>query len=217
MNQTRVIGALLFTVLSVATTFARAQPLATPTDDLSRAVVLVAKPELSDPIYGQTVLVVTPLNGNRHVGFIVNRPTEATLGNLFPTTDAAQKVVDPVYLGGPMGTQVLFALVQRSDGPSKTSVELMPGLHAAVDVTTVDSIIRFESDHARFVTGFVAWRPGELRDEIALGAWYVLEANSALALRKPDGLWEELVQSAQRAEKAIKPHCLPLIARAVTL
>lgn len=202
MNPTRTVGTLLFIVLSAATPFTRAQ-LAKPTDDLTKAVVLVAKPELSDPIYGQTVLVVTPLNGDRHVGFIVNRPTEATLGKLFPGADGAQKVVDPVYLGGPMGTQVLFALVQRSDGPSKTSIELMPGLHAAVDVTTVDSIIRFESDHARFVAGFVAWSAGELRDEIALGAWYVLEANSALALRKPDGLWEELVQSAQRAEKAI--------------
>ena len=202
MNHRRTIGAFLFAVLSVATPFARAQ-LAKPTDDLTKAVVLVAKPELGDPIYGQTVLVVTPLNGNRHVGFIVNRPTGAKLGDLFPGADVAQKVVDPVYLGGPLGTQVLFALVQRSDGPSKTSIELMPGLHAAVDVTTVDSIIRFESDHARFFAGFVAWTSGELRDEIALGAWYVVEANPALALRKPDGLWEELVQSVQRAEKSI--------------
>ena len=202
MNQTRVVEALLLFVFSVATSFALAQP-PTTTDDLTKAVVLVAKPELNDPIYGQTVLVVTPLNRDRHVGFIVNRPTGATLGKLFPSADAAQKVVDPVYLGGPMGTQVLFALVQRSDGPSKTSVELMPGLHAAADVTTVDNIIQFESDHARFVAGFVAWRPGELRDEVALGAWYVLEADPALALRKPDGLWEELVQSVQRAEKSI--------------
>ena len=128
MNRTRVVGALLLSVLSVATPFAVAQPAKT-TDDLTRAVVLVAKPELSHPIYGQTVLVVTPLNRDRHAGFIVNRPTGATLGNLFPSADTAQKLVDPVYLGGPMGTQVLFALVQRSDGPSKTSIELMPGLH----------------------------------------------------------------------------------------
>lgn len=182
MNRTRVVRALLLSVLSVATPFAVAQPAKT-TEDLTKAVVLVAKPELSDPIYGQTVLVVTPLNHDRHAGFIVNRPTGATLGNLFPSADAAQKVVDPVYLGGPMGTQVLFALVQRSDGPSKTSIELMPGLHAAADVTTVDNIIQFESDHARFVAA--------------------LEADPALALRKPDGLWEELVESVQRAEKSI--------------
>lgn len=197
-----VIGALLFAVLSLATTFGRAQ-LAKPTDDLTKAVVLVAKPELNDPIYGETVLIVMPLNGDRHVGFIVNRPTEISLGKLFPSASAAQKVVDPVYLGGPMATQVLFALVQRSDSPSNTALELMPGLYAAADVATVDGITRFESDHARFVAGFVAWTRGELRDEIALGAWYVLEASPTLALRKPDGLWEELVQSAQRAEKAI--------------
>ena len=104
MNRTRVVGALLLSVLSVARPFALAQPAKT-TDDLTKAVVLVAKPELSDPIYGQTVLVVTPLNRDRHVGFIVNRPTGATLGNLFPNADAAQKVVDPVFLGGPIGSK----------------------------------------------------------------------------------------------------------------
>jgi hypothetical protein len=27
----------------------------------------------------------------------------------------SRKVLDPVYLGGPVGTQVIFALVQRAD------------------------------------------------------------------------------------------------------
>lgn len=187
---------LLFAVLIAATTFARAQ-------DLTKAMVLVAKPELRDPIYGATVLVVTPLGADQHVGFIVNRRTDVTLGKLFPSVGPAHKVIDSVYLGGPISTEFLFALVQRADSPGAKSVELMPGLYAAVEATTVDRIVRSESDHARFVAGFVAWRPGELRDEIELGAWYVLEADAALALREPDGLWEELVQKLGRAEKAI--------------
>src|SRR5712692_8402963 len=73
--------------------------------DLSKPVILVAKPELRDELYGSSILVVTPLGGDQHVGFIVNRPTGVTLGRLFPEHAAAQKVIDPVYLGGPYESQ----------------------------------------------------------------------------------------------------------------
>src|SRR2546430_443300 len=71
--------------------------------DLSKPVILVAKPELRDELYGSTIIVVAPLGGDEHVGFIVNRSTEIKLGNLFPQDGPSQKVADPVYLGGPYG------------------------------------------------------------------------------------------------------------------
>ncbi len=168
--------------------------------DLSKAAILVARPELQDELYRSTILVVTPLGEDRHVGFIVNRPTPITLGKAFPEDGPSQKVVDPVYLGGPYQSQAIFALVQRPDSPGGVSLELMPGLFVAVDGETVDRIIRSEPEHARFVAGMVAWDAGELRDEVERGAWYVLEPDAALALRKPTtGLWEELVRRSKTA------------------
>jgi putative AlgH/UPF0301 family transcriptional regulator len=83
-------------------------------------------------------------------------------------------------------------------------MELMPGLYAAFDGDTVDRIIESQPERARFVAGLVAWRPGELREEIKRGLWYVLKPDAALVLRKPtDGLWEELVQRLERAAKGI--------------
>ena len=76
-----------------------------------------------------------------------------------------------------------------------TSLELMPGLFATFDRQTVDQIIASDAKHARFVAGLVLWQQGELRDEIGRGAWYVLEPDVGVALRKPtQGLWEELVR-----------------------
>jgi len=188
---------LLFAVLGVAATAAQAL-------DLSNSMILVAKPELVDQVYGSTVIVVTPVGPDQHAGFIVNRPTEVTLGQLFPEDGPSQKVVDPLYLGGPLSPQVVFALVERSQSPGGKSFELMPGLYAAVDEETVDSIIRSESDHARFVAGLVVWRAGELRAEIEKGAWYVLAPDPRLALRKPSqGLWEELVRVSKLRANSI--------------
>jgi putative transcriptional regulator len=188
---------LLCAMLAAAATAAQAV-------DLSKSMILVAKPELVDQLYGSTILVVTPVGGDQHAGFIVNRPTKVTLGQLFSEDGPSLKVVDPVYLGGPLSPQVVFALVKRQQNPGGQSVELMPGLYAAVDEETVDRIIRTESDHARFVAGLVVWQRGELRAEIERGAWYVLAPDPHLAVQKPSqGLWEELVRVSKLRANSI--------------
>jgi putative AlgH/UPF0301 family transcriptional regulator len=170
---------------------------------LSNPVMLVAKPELRDEVYGAAIIVVAPLGGDQHVGFIVNRSTDTKLGSLFPEDGPAQKIADPVYLGGPYATQAIFALVKGEDRPGAKSLEVIPGLFAAFDEAVIDHIIRSEPRHAKFVAGLVAWQPGELHSEVEKGAWYVLEPDATLAMRKPDGLWEELVQRLKNKDNTI--------------
>ncbi len=166
--------------------------------DNGGTVMLVAKRQLTDPFYRRTILIVRPMGGDQHVGVIINRPTKMTLGQLFPDHKPSQKVPDPVYLGGPSNASVIFALVQRPASPGGKSLRLLPDLYMAFEGQTVDSIIETDPGHARFVAGLVAWQPGELRDEIKRGAWYVMDADPALVTRKPtDGLWEELVRRAE--------------------
>jgi putative transcriptional regulator len=177
---------------------------AVPAADLSKPLVLVASPELHDPVYGATVIVVAPLGDDQHIGFIVNRPSPLTLGKVFPADGPSQRVNDPVYLGGPYEPGLVFALVERAKNPGGKSLELMPGLYAAADAATVDTIIKADGAKARFVAGLVAWQPGELQEEIERHVWYVLEPDAHLVLRKPaDGLWEDLVRRSQAAANAI--------------
>ena len=166
-------------------------------DPAGETVLLVAKRQLNDRMYGATILVARPIGHDQHIGFIVNRPTKITLGQLFPQHGPSQKVVDPVFLGGPISSESIFALVQTSKNPGGRSVRLTPELFAVFDGKIVDAVIEKDAAKARFVAGLVAWRAGELRDELKRGAWYVLDADPAVVLRKPDGLWEELVRSAE--------------------
>jgi putative transcriptional regulator len=171
--------------------------------DLSKPVILVAKPELRDQLFAASVLVVAPLGGGQHVGFIVNRPTNATLGKLFPEHAPSQKVVDPVYLGGPVESGLIFALVQQPTNPGGNSFEIMPGLYAAFEAEVIDRIIESKPERAKFVAGLVAWKPGELRDEIDLGAWHVVDPELSVVMRRSEGLWEELVQGTKRLRNTI--------------
>jgi putative transcriptional regulator len=196
MNSRFLILAAVFLACIAVSPFTRSEGV----DD---TMILVAKRQLHDQLYGSTILIVKPLGEDRHVGFIINKPTQMTLGKLFPNHGPSQKVVDPVYLGGPFNSQVIFALVNRPDSPGGRSVRLAPDLYLAVDSQVVDRIIESEPQHARFFAGMVLWKPGELADEMKRGLWYTLDARAEVVLKKADGLWEDLVGRSERKANTI--------------
>lgn len=193
----------LLTYLLAALAFALL-PLEASPADVDETVILVAKRNLRDKIYGSTILVAKPVGNDRHVGFILNKPTQVTLGKLFPEHAPSRKVVDPVFLGGPFGREVIFALVQRADSPGGRSVQITRDLYLAFDSPVVDRIIETQPDDARFFAGMVVWQQGELRNELKRGLWYTLDARTDLLLKKQtEGLWEELVGRSERKANTI--------------
>jgi len=192
-------------ILIGAFLLALAAPLAWSADFNEATAILVAKREMHDRVYGSSVIVVRPLGQDRHIGFIVNKPTTMTLGKLFPQHLPSQKVVDPVYLGGPMGPEVIFAMVKGSKSPGGKSLQLTPGLYVAFDSAVVDKIIESKPDEARFFAGMVLWQPGELAEEVKRGLWFVLDPQPDLVLQRKttDGLWEDLVGRAERKANTI--------------
>jgi putative transcriptional regulator len=192
-----------FLLILVVSTLFWAAPAAAA-DDVSDTFILVAKRQLRDRFYGATILVARPVDNDEHIGFIVNRPTKITLSQLFPGHAPSKKVLDPVYLGGPVNSASIFALVQTRRNPGGHSVQLMTDLYAVLDGSRVDQVIEKDPSKARFVAGLVAWRSGELRDEIKRGAWHLLDADVSLVLRKQTaGMWEELVHRAELRANSI--------------
>ncbi len=188
-------GALL--VLRIAPALAAADG-PEPSTKSDSAVLLVAKPDVRDPFYANSVLIVRPLEGGGHAGFVLNKPTKVSLGQAFPDDQPSQKVEQPVFLGGPVNPNVIFALVKRSDSPGEGTVQFADGLYLAMSGESVDHVIQQEADHARFFAGAVLWRPGELDQELKMGAWYVMDADTNVALDNPERMWDKLVQRAEK-------------------
>ncbi len=203
MTARRPLARLVSCVMAAAALCFAAPTLAAEADD--EPVILVAKPALRDRLYGATILIAKPIGNDRHIGFIVNRPTPVTLGKLFPDHAPSQKVIDPVYLGGPVNMEVLFVLVQQRKSPGRSSMQFTPDLFLVTERNLVDRIIETGADHARFFAGLVLWAPGELRTEIDRGFWYVDDADANLVLRKStEGLWEELVRRLEIRAKGLR-------------
>ena len=167
-------------------------------------MLLVAKRQLEDPIWGSTIVLAKPIAGGGHVGFIVNKPTKMSLAELFPEHEPSKKVADPLFLGGTVNINLVFALVEEHGSRKDGSIRIAPDIFLAYDTKAVDRIIESESDHARFFLGLVVWRPGQLDDELDRGLWYVDEPEAKLVLRrKTDGLWEELVRRLEARANTI--------------
>jgi len=189
-----VAAVLVFGLGCVQTVHVQAQTGGDPTG----AVTLVATPRLVDADYRGAVLLAVPTENSRHVGVIINRPTGRSLSSLFPGHAPSKHVRDPVYFGGPILRQAIFAVVQADQTPGPGSIRIMKELFLATQGSVVDHIIEQTPNGARYYVGYVAWRPGELRQEIDRGLWYVLDANPELVFRKDPGrLWEELLRRAR--------------------
>ena len=161
-------------------------------------MMLVAQPDVRGAIFEASILIVRPMPDGGHIGFILNRRTTATMGELFPDDEASKKVADPLYLGGPSGYNRVFAVVDKSDTAGKDAVQIMPGVFLVSDAKQIDRVIASDPEHARFFLGMVTWEPGQLADELDRGYWYVDKADAKLVLeKKTDGLWEELVRRSE--------------------
>jgi putative transcriptional regulator len=175
--------------------------------DPAGAITLVAAPRLVDPDYRGTVLLAVPLENSRHVGVIINRPTGRSLASLFPEHAPSKLVRDPVYFGGPMLRQAVFAVVHTDQTPGPGSIRMMKELFLATQGAVVDHIIEATPNEARYYVGYVAWRPGELRQEVDRGLWYVLDADPELVFRRdPAVLWEELLRRARAVTAGTPAH-----------
>jgi putative AlgH/UPF0301 family transcriptional regulator len=176
----------LFLLLACATGAARAA-------DLSQAVTLVATARLAGSGYDEAVLVAAPLPQGGHMGFIVNRPTSVKLESLFPEHAPSSKVLDPVYLGGPIFPEGIFAVTRKAPEGAAEVVQLMPGLVAVLDAASLDRVIETTPNDARYFAGLMIWRSGELDDEIRAGAWQVRPADVQTVLpANSTQLWKEL-------------------------
>jgi putative transcriptional regulator len=175
-------------LIAAGTFSARAQ-------DLDKPFLLVASPQTKG-FYSRAVVFVMPkgaerVGGAEHVGFVINRVTRTTVAAAFPDEPHSAKVDEPIYLGGPTSPQALYAVVRNDPGAG--SRRLFGEIFLAVSNDALDRVIRESPQKARYFAGFATWGPGELKREIARGAWFTAEADEGMLFHThPAYMWAAL-------------------------
>lgn len=163
-------------------------------------VLLVASPELSDPNFNESVvLVVFPENG-APTGVVLNRRIDIPWAEAFAEDEILRELDDPIYLGGPVRQDMLWYLVHASPAP-EDSFPVLGELHLSTDAAFLDRWLAAGGSIERFFVGYAGWSATQLQREIEAGAWYVLPADLDTILdARPDQLWRRLLARATAVE-----------------
>ncbi len=178
--------------------------------DASRTLFLIARPGMPDPNFRETVVLITQEENTGAIGVIINRPTNRSLAELLPG-ERFRRFTDPVFFGGPVNLNGLFA-VFHADKPPGAAITLLPDLYLALHPDTIDTLIKSPPAAIRFFTGYAGWAPGQLQRELERGDWFLADADAGAVFRKDSSnLWRDMVQRARavHAEAGMLPCCAP--------
>ncbi len=162
-------------------------------------LILLATPQLADPVFGQTVLLTAPLREGARIGVILNRPTEHPMHTLFPDHKVLGQIKDPVYFGGPMLPEVMVVLIRSEADPGQGAIRVGKGMYLALSAPLIEKTLKESPKTARCYIGSVLWQAGELDEQIKAGAWSIVQPDSEMIFtRNPENLWESLQHKAHQ-------------------
>jgi putative transcriptional regulator len=159
----------------------------------SEPILLVAAPELADPNFFQTVVLVVFPDGAGPIGLVLNRPTQLQLKDAFTDEPQLQNRQELLYFGGPVRTNALWFLY-RGEASSQGAFHVIADLYLSNNGDLLDALLAVpESRVQRFFLGYAGWAPVQLDVEIARGAWHVLPVDlDAVLSMDPKVMWREL-------------------------
>jgi putative transcriptional regulator len=141
------------------------------------AILLVARDELPDPDFAQSVVLVMNNLGPAPVGLIINRPTPVAVSQLFPKLKQLAAVRDKVYFGGPIEIGSVWFLFRSAARPAH-AIEACDGTYVSADRRLLMRLLERDNpmESLRIFVGHSGWAPGQLQAEIAQKDWTVQRA-----------------------------------------
>jgi putative transcriptional regulator len=189
-----VLGALL---LLLGTSWPTAADNAKPLT----AILLVAKGDLRDPNFADSVVLVMNNLGPAPVGLVVNRPTEIPVAKIFPDLKRLAQVHDKVYFGGPVEIESVWFLF-RAAKPPEHAIQAFSGIYVSASRELLLQLLGRDKpmDGLRIFIGHSGWAPGQLEAEIARGDWALERADpNAIFNGKSEHPWPAPQQDPNRS------------------
>ena len=159
----------------------------------AEGMFLVATPQLRDPRFAETVVLVLSHGRDGAIGIVVNRPTWVEPEALFPDEDFFRRYRGTVYFGGPVARTSALFLVR--DGGLVDGEPIVDDIRVTADVDEVLENLPARTDERtlRIYAGYAGWGPGQLDSEIDAGDWQVTPASGDLVFApEPASLWRQL-------------------------
>jgi putative transcriptional regulator len=162
----------------------------------SAPIFLVSMPQMADPNFARTVVLLCDYTEEGAFGLVVNRQMSEPAWQLVQTDPPVR--VDPdlrFWMGGPVDPQRTWVLMSDAQGPDEEQREICPGVLLSVSHALTLQLLQTPSSHARVFVGCAGWGPGQLEQELAESAWLTCDVDPLLIFGvPPDEMWEAAIR-----------------------
>jgi putative transcriptional regulator len=161
--------------------------------------LLLAMPQMQDPNFARSVVVLCKHEPEGAMGLVVNRRTDTLVSSVVrldppPTRDSRLEI----WVGGPVEPQRGWLLLGYDPGTAD-SIEIGAGLYLTASPWVLRHLIEDEDgahrEH-RFLLGYAGWAGGQLESELAASAWLTVDVAKELVFQtEPERMWERAIRS----------------------
>lgn len=154
--------------------------------------LLIASPLIGDPNFDRSVILMIEHSDEGALGVVLNNPSDTAVAEMLP--DWAPLATGPsvFFFGGPVSPESVIGLGRMAPGtaPADEGTQFVVG-----NVTTIDLHLTPDSsaghiEQVRLFAGYSGWGPGQLDAELALDAWFVVDADDNDVFNtEPGELW----------------------------
>ncbi|MFI5398061.1 MAG: YqgE/AlgH family protein [Candidatus Binatia bacterium] len=170
-------------------------------EDSLAPTLLLAMPQMEDPNFARSVVLLCRHEKDGAMGLVVNRKTD--------TRATSVAVIEPppvrdngleVWIGGPVEPHRGWLLLGFDPG-TPGSLDVGQGLYLSASADTLRQVIETESESGpsaehRFLLGYAGWGGGQLEAELAASAWLTADVSKPLIFETPaESMWEAAIRS----------------------
>jgi putative transcriptional regulator len=161
-----------------------------------RTALLLSMPQMQDPNFSQTVVLLCDYNADGAFGLVLNRPTDMAASAMVrlepPIVDGNDL---PLWIGGPVEPQRGWILLNEE--PASAEVKFIrEGLYLSTSQGLLRDVLQARpAPRARVLAGYAGWGPGQLDDELAQSSWLLADVDLDIVFdTAPGEMWESAIR-----------------------
>lgn len=158
--------------------------------------LLLSMPQLDDPNFRRSVVLLCQHTPDGAWGLVLNRPTGASAAQavrLDPPVPSANRL--ELWTGGPVEPE-RGCLLLGEDPDDVESVQICPGIFISGSATLLRRVLeKDQPGRTRLLMGYAGWGPGQLDAEMRDSAWLIAEIDLDLVFDVPAAdMWETAIR-----------------------
>jgi putative transcriptional regulator len=166
-----------------------------PASGLAPALLL-SMPQLDDPNFKRTVVLLCEHGADGAWGLVINRPTGQRAASAVDLTPPPSRDSGlELWTGGPVEPQ-RGCLILAEEPPGADAVCVVDGLYISASAILLRELIEGSTGvKARLLMGYAGWGPGQLDHELTQSSWLISDIALDIVFNTPaTRMWDAAIR-----------------------